>query len=368
MTAAPSPPKPFRWGVFGTGAISAKFVAGLATAKDAEIAFVASRSTDKARAFAAGLSVPRAVTGYAEAASQTDVDAVYIATPASVHVSHALMCLEAGIPVLVEKPLALDAAGAAQIATAAKAHGVFAMEAMWTRFLPAAQTMHQRLSTGVLGETRVVTGSFGSSQSPGAGTSMFDPALGGGALSHLAPYPVSLAQWIFGTPTAVQAVGVIGATGVDETVAFQMRYPGDVLGSFHVSIRSWAPDHFHVEGTSGSLRLRGSVVRPHGFDLALEAPLGAETVGFGLKSRLRQHPVVHGVAQRLDRSSRGGSRPHHARYAGNGYHYEADEVRRRIRNGELESPVMPLSDSIAVATTLDTVRAALHPSTTEVLR
>src|ERR1041384_7674228 len=94
----------FRWGVFGTGAISAKFVAGLAGARDAEAAFVASRSLDRAQKFAAGMGVPRAIAGYAEAVAEGGVDAVYIATPPSEHAAHALLCIEAGIPVLVEKP------------------------------------------------------------------------------------------------------------------------------------------------------------------------------------------------------------------------------------------------------------------------
>ena len=102
----------FRWGVFGTGAISAKFVAGLAGARDAEAAFVASRSLDRAQKFAAGMGIPRAIAGYAEAVAAGGVDAIYIATPPSEHAAHALLCIEAGIPVLVEKGMGPDWASA----------------------------------------------------------------------------------------------------------------------------------------------------------------------------------------------------------------------------------------------------------------
>src|SRR5262245_7638419 len=97
---------PFRWGIFGTGAISTKFVAGLAAARDTEVAFIASRTQAKAQHFASSLGIPRAIGGYAEAAAAGGVDAVYIATPPSEHAAHALLCIEAGIPVLVEKPFA----------------------------------------------------------------------------------------------------------------------------------------------------------------------------------------------------------------------------------------------------------------------
>lgn len=355
----------FRWGIFGTGAISAKFVAGLASAHDAEAAFVASRSLEKARRFAAGMGIERAIAGYAEAAAEGGVDAIYVATPPSEHLAHALLCIEAGIPALIEKPFAATAADAARIADAARARGVFAMEGMWTRFLPAAQALRDHLSAGAVGDVHVIAGNFGTSQTPDRDAGMFDPALGGGALAHLGPYPLSLAQWFFGTPALVQAVGTTGTTGVDEDVAFQVQYPTGVLGSFYVSIRGWAPDDFDVVGTDGSIRVRGSIVRPHGLDIARQPPRTAETAQFGWRARLRQHAIVHGVAQRAGRSSRSGAKRLAFPYAGNGYHYEADEVRSCIERGAGESSVMPLDDSIAVATTVDTIRQAIRTGSSE---
>jgi predicted dehydrogenase len=353
----------FRWGIFGTGAISAKFVAGLAAARGAEATFVASRSLDKAQAFAAGMGIGRAIAGYAEAAAEGGVDAIYIATPPSEHMAHALLCIAAGIPVLIEKPMATTAKDAARIADAARAQSVFAMEAMWTRFLPAAQAMRDAVNAGDIGDLRLVTGNFGTSQVPDAANGMFNPALGGGALAHLGPYPLSLAQWLFGTPTLVQAVGTIGASGVDEDAAFQLHHPNGVIGSFFVSIRAWASDDFQIFGSSGMVGLRGSIVRPHGLNVAIEAPIQAEQTSFGWRSQLRQRGIVHQVAQRLGRSSRGQGRRFDHRYSGNGYHYEADEVRACIERGVGESATMPLTDSIAVASTSDAIRAAIRNQT-----
>lgn len=350
----------FRWGIFGTGAISAKFVAGLAAAREAQAVFVASRSQEKAQRFAAAMGIPRALAGYEAAAAAGGVDAIYVATPASEHAAHALLCIEAGIPVLVEKPFAFSAADARRIADAARARSVFAMEAMWTRFLPAAQALRDKLAARSVGEVRLVAANFGTSQVPDQSNGIFNPSLGGGALAHLGAYPLSLAQWLFGSPTLAHAVGTIGATGVDEDAAFQLRYPGGVLGSFFVSVRAWAPDDFQVLGTHGMVGVRGSVVRPNGLDIAHEMPRPAQEAQFGWRARLRQHGLIHSIAQRLGRSSRSRGRRLDYYYAGNGYHYEADEVRACLARGARESTVMPLSDSIAVATTTDAIRTAIH--------
>lgn len=355
----------FRWGVFGTGAISAKFVAGLAASRHSEVTFVASRTFAKAQRFARALGIPRAIEGYEAAAAAGGVDAVYVATPPALHARHARICIAAGLPILVEKPFASTADEARDIVAAAQAGSVFAMEAMWTRFLPAARALREQLTVRAIGDVRVLSGNFGTSQLPHRDNGLFDSNLGGGALSHLGVYPLSLAQWLFGTPTLVQAVGTIGATGVDEDAAFQLRYAGDVIGSFFVSIRSWAPDDFQILGTDGMIQTRGSIVRPHGLLITRQPPRPPESAEFGWKQRMRQHAWVHAVAQRTGRSGRSRGQAVDFRYAGNGYHYEADELRACVQQGRLESEVMPLKDSVAVAATTDAIREAIVQSASQ---
>ncbi len=347
---------PFRWGIFGTGAISAKFVAGLSAARNAKASFVCSRTLANAQRFAAELGINRAIEGYANAVAEGGVDAIYVATPPSEHVAHALMCIGAGIPVLVEKPFASSAAESMRIAEASRSRSVFAMEAMWTRFLPAAQAMREKVAAKGVGEVRVVAGNFGVSNELDAANGVFNAVLGGGAIAHLGVYPLSLARWFFGSPTLIQALGSIGSTGVDEDAAFQLRYSHGVIGSFFVSIRAWAPDEFQVLGTDGMLSMRGSIVRPFGLNISRQLPVPSEKPVFGWRARARQHGLTHQIAQRLGRSSRHGGRHNLHPYAGNGYHYEADEVRACIERGAIESANMPLNDSIAVAQTMDSIR------------
>jgi predicted dehydrogenase len=337
-----------------------KFIAGLAAARDAEASFIASRSLDKAQAVAAALKVPRAIAGYADAVAAGGVDAVYIATPPSELAASALLCIEAGIPVLVEKPFAVSAAEAEMVVEAARRHSVFAMEAMWTRFLPAGQALREQVASGSLGEVRLVSGNFGTSQLPNTNNAIFNPALGGGAIPYLAAYPLSLAQWLFGSPTHIQATGRVGPTGVDEDAAFQLIYPGSVIGSFFVSSRSWAPDEFNVSGTNGLIGLKGSIVRPYGLTVALQSPLGREDSQLHKRGLMRQHPMVHALAQRAGQSSRRRGTAMNHYYTGNGYHYEADEVQACIARGDKESRIMPLDDTIAVARTADTIRQQIR--------
>ncbi|MFO1220333.1 MAG: Gfo/Idh/MocA family oxidoreductase [Burkholderiaceae bacterium] len=361
-SASASSARRFRWGVFGTGAVSAKFVAGLVAAQGAEASFVASRTLAKARRFSAALGIPRAIEGYAEAAASGGVDAIYVATPPSEHAAHAKLCIDAGIPVLVEKPFAVTAAQATDIAATARAKSVFAMEAMWTRFLPAARAMKERLAERSVGDVRLVSGSFGTSQVPDAANGMFDPSLAGGAVAHLAPYPLSLAQWLFGSPTLTHALGSIGSTGVIEEAAFQLLYPNGVVGSFFTSIRAWAADDFNVMGTDGMIAFDGSIVRPNGLRVSRQAPIHAEETDLRWRARVRQSAIVHRVAQATGRSSRSRSVRLRFPYAGNGYHYEADEVRNCVLAGNQESATMPLSDSIAVAATADRINEAIMAS------
>lgn len=348
----------FRWAVFGTGAIAAKFVAGLA-ATDARAVLVASRSEASAQKFAGAFGIDRAVGGYDEAARAGGFDAAYIATPPALHRDHALACFAAGVPVLIEKPFAADAGQAGEIAAAARAAGVFAMEGMWTRFLPAAQALKERLAAGAVGEVRQVSGSLGFSKAVDAADGDFDPARGGGAIAHLGVYPLSLGQWLFGTPESVTAIGRIGATGVDEEAAILLTYPNGVVARFAASLRAPMSD-FTVTGTGGSLAFAGPIFRPHGLAALRTSPRPRGVASFGRKAQLRESGTVQRLVQLADRFGGRGPKITAHPFTGNGYHYEADEVARCVAAGLTESPVMPLADSLAVAATVDAVRAAIH--------
>jgi predicted dehydrogenase len=254
---------PFRWGILGTGAVSQSFVLGLqACVNPARVTMIASRRRPIAERFAADFSIPQVAASFEDAAASPDVDALYIATPPSVHEAHALAAIAAGKPVLLEKPFAMDAAAAARIIRAARERGVFCMEGMWTRFQPLISAARARIAAGDIGEVRAFRGEFCGASRPDPTVSNFDPARGGGALMHKGVYAVSLARLFLGPVTEVSAMGRVGSTGVDEDCALVLRHEAGSISTIRASNRTTGANDVLIYGTKGLLHLQSPIARP----------------------------------------------------------------------------------------------------------
>ena len=204
----PRTPDPYeapalRWGVLGPGWIAQRFVESLQANTGQHVLAVASRDQSRASAFAAQWSLAKAYDSYEALFDDPDIDIVYIATTHPSHRNNALDALNAGKHVLVEKPLAMDAGGARDIAAAAANANRFAGEAMWTKFLPKFDVIRQLLDDGVLGEVRTVIADHGEFFTPDH--RIYDPELAGGPLLDLGTYPIALAHMVFGSFTSVVA-------------------------------------------------------------------------------------------------------------------------------------------------------------------
>jgi len=339
---------PFRWGIVGTGEVSRKFALGLGVVPGAELAWIASRDAGRAGAFARRVGAAAGHGNLGEAL-RSGIDAVYIATPATVHAEQAIACLSAGVPVLVEKPFATSGADAAAIAGAARAAGVFCMEALWTRFHPALAAARDLLKAAEIGEPRALRAEFCIANR--AEGSIFDPALGGGALLQRGVYPLSLAAHLLGMPERATAEVRRGPTGVDEDVAITLHHPGGAISQIRASLRINGANGLEIAGDEGAFAFDGSVFRPHGLRVRRWSPRGTE--GSGRLGNLREHPA----AQRLNQwfGSLRGSRwvRRRAPYAGNGYGHQAAEVMARVRAGDKESPLMPLDESVALVALME---------------
>src|SRR5690348_5046645 len=139
-----------RWGIAATGGMAAAFATDLALVPDAELAFVGSRTPERAAEFATRFSASGSGT-YRDLLA-ADLDVLYVATPHPQHHALALAAIEAGIPVLVEKAFTATLAGAHEVVDAARAAGLFCMEAMWTRFQPAVVRAKALVDAGEIGE------------------------------------------------------------------------------------------------------------------------------------------------------------------------------------------------------------------------
>ncbi|MFD5854505.1 Gfo/Idh/MocA family protein [Streptomyces chartreusis] len=313
------------WGVLGTGWIAERFIGSVRRHTRQRFAAVASRGAARAEEFAVRHDITRAYGSYEELVADGSVDVVYVATEHTAHLACARLALEAGKHVLVEKPLGINAAQAAEIARLASDRGLFCAEALWTFFLPRFDVVRQVLDSGMLGEVRSVLADMGEYFDPAGGHRILRADLAGGPLLDLGTYPVSLATWVLGRAETVQASGVQHPAGVNGQVGAVLNTERGGQAVLHTTLFGDTPTTATVAGTEGALHLPGPFYHPGD---VLFTPTGGGT------PRTYTEP----------------------RTAHEGLHFEATEVARCIRNGQLETPLRPLADSIATMRVMDEIR------------
>jgi predicted dehydrogenase len=304
-----------RWGVVGPGRIAAKVVEDFPHVPGAEVVAVASRSAQRAEAFAGAHGIGRVHDSYRAIVEDDAVDVLYIATPHPHHRAVALAALKAGKAVLVEKAFTVTPAATREIVDAATDARVFAMEAMWTRFQPAVVRMRELITDGAIGELRAVQGELGVHAPTDPLDRYYNLAIGGGALFDLTVYPISFAQMVLGTPDTVAAHGTLDATGVDIEEAVLLGWADGRSASLFTSLRCATPGQMRLFGTGGWIDLLPRFHHPDTF-------------------------VLH----RSGRDAEEVTVPH----IGGGYAHELREVTDCVLAGRTQSEVMPLADTVAV--------------------
>ena len=192
--------EPLRWGLIGSGLIAKAFADDLTVTDSGRVVAIGSRSQESADRFADKFGIPNRHASYEALVADPDVDVVYVATPHPMHLANALLALEAGKPVLVEKAFTMNADEARELVASARAKGLFAMEAMWTRFLPHIAEVNRLLAAGALGDIVTVMADHGQWFPKDPAFRLFAPELGGGALLDCGVYPVSFASMVLGKP------------------------------------------------------------------------------------------------------------------------------------------------------------------------
>jgi predicted dehydrogenase len=318
------PGSPLRWGVLGTGGIAKTFVHDLRLTDSGVVSAVGSRSQSSAERFGDEFGIVGRHASYESLVADPNVDAVYVATPHPMHRDNAILALLAGKPVLVEKPFAMSAAEAREIVETARAQALFAMEAMWTRFLPHVAVIRDWIARGLLGDLVTVTADHGQWFAEDAEFRLFAPELGGGALLDLGVYPVSFASMILGTPSRIVSISDPAFTGVDAQTSMVFGYQSGAQAVLTCTLRAKSPTRASIVGTEARIEIDGNFYAPA---TATLIPRQGEPTRFASVDE------------------------------GRGMHHEADEVARRLAAGDLESPLMPLSETISIMETMDAVRA-----------
>jgi predicted dehydrogenase len=312
-----------RWGILGTG-----FIAGLQTQDLAENGFtvqaVGSRNAESSKAFSEKLAIPTAHASYEALVADPDVDVVYIASPHTYHHAHALLALNAGKHVLVEKPFTINAREAQEVFALAEAKGLVALEAMWSRFLPHMIRLREIIAEGSLGQIRKVTASHNQNLPKDPAHRLNDPALGGGALLDLGVYPVSFAIDVLGIPDSIRASASMTATGVDRQTAAIFEYADGQQALVDCALDIASNNRAVVIGTEGWIDIESTWYNPTPFT---------------------RFDNAGNVLEKFDQ-----------RVTSRGMQYQSAEMERLIRAGLTAGTVLPPSESVAVMAAMDEIR------------
>ncbi len=318
---------PLRWGILGTGWIAAKFTESVKAHTRQVIAAVGSRSQVSADRFAGEWGIEKPHGSYQALVEADDVDIIYVATPHAQHHEHVLLAIESGKHVLVEKPMALNHAQAAEMVAVARRRKVFFAEALWTYFLPKFDVIQQLLDDRAIGEIKSVYTEYG--EYLPRDHRIFDAAMAGGPLLDLGTYPTSLITKLIGVPSRVAGVATADPAGVNGQLAVTMANASGAQATMATTLYGFTPTNAAIVGTKGSIRFTTEFHLPGCFEvwsldgsgrLTYEEPRGAHFEGL---------------------------------------YYEAAEIARTISEGGLEIPCRPLDASLQTMQTLDAIRRAL---------
>ena len=311
----PSSVPSLRWGIMGAAAIAHEFVTGAQKHTKQQIVAVASRTPGKAAEFAAKFGLEHH-DNYEDLLAREDIDVVYIPTLPTQHHGHALQAIAAGKHVLIEKPITMNVQQAEEIFAAARAKGVFAMEAMWTRYLPQYDIIRQLIENKTLGDIQLVNAVFCSDNRDVARlwTKGF-----GNPLIDMGIYSISFLQSFLGEPTEITAQGVLTEDKIDQEISVQLRYASGARGYILSSAVATLPVTASVSGTNGHITVGPPFLVPS------QISISDNSFYFETETWQDQGPAV----------------------GHNGLGYQATYLAKFVGEGLVESPYESHADSVA---------------------
>lgn len=319
--------KTINWGIIGLGNIANKFATDLLTVENAKLYGVASRNQGKANDFASKYNATKAFDSYKALVKDSNIDAVYIATPHALHKQNTLLCLENNIAVLCEKPFAMDANEVAEMIAKAKEKNVLLMEALWTYFLPHYQYVLKAIEDKVYGDVLKLEADFGFYRAFDNSLRLFNKSLGGGSLLDIGIYPIFATLSTLGIPKNIEAKATYFENGTDASCNMMFDYDNNVKAILKSTIVEDTPTEaiFHCE--TGTIKINSHFHAPSTVTLIPDDGK-KETIDFNYKTI--------------------------------GYNYETIHFNELLRQGKTESDVMSFEFSEQLIKTLDQVRSQIN--------
>ena len=315
----------FKWGILGPGGIARAFAKDLQLLEGHEVAAVGSRTLSNAQEFAKTFG-GTAYGSYEELVADPTVDAIYVATPHPSHKENVITALNAGKPVLCEKPFAVNANEAREMVAAAEKNGVALMEAMWARFLPHYADVREIIASGVLGQILTVQADHGQRLADRNIPRLVEPSLAGGALLDLGIYPVSFAHMILGNPEKITASAVLTDKGVDAQTSMIFDYADGAQAILTTTMIEQTPCRAVVAGVNGWLEIDRTFYNPTSMRVVL------------FDGSVTQYPHT---------------------YTGHGLREQAEVFKQLVQSGKNQSEILTWKDTVDIMGTLDAVRSQI---------
>ena len=319
--------KTINWGIIGLGNIAHKFATDLLTIEDAKIYAVASRNQEKANEFASKYNATKAYSSYEALAKDPHIDAVYIATPHTLHKENTILCLDHGIAVLCEKPFAMDSDEVNEMIAKAKDKNVLLMEALWTYFLPHYRYVLKALEDRIYGDVIKLEADFGFYRAFDNSSRLFNKSLGGGSLLDIGIYPIFASLSALGIPKHIKANATYFENGADSSCDMVFEYEKNVKAILKSTLIEDTPTEAIFYCKKGIIKINHQFHNPSTISL-IPNEGEAETIDFNNKTI--------------------------------GYNYEAIHFNELLRQGKTESNVMSFEFSQSLIKTLDDVRNLIN--------
>lgn len=319
--------KTINWGIIGLGNIAHKFATDLLTIEGAKLYAVASRNQEKANEFASKYNATKAYSSYESLAKDPNIDAVYIATPHTLHKENTLLCLDHGIAVLCEKPFAMDSDELNEMIAKAKDKNVLLMEALWTYFLPHYRYVLKALEDRIYGDVIKLEADFGFYRAFDNSSRLFNKSLGGGSLLDIGIYPIFASLSALGIPKHIKANATYFENGADSSCDMVFEYEKNVKAILKSTLIEDTPTEAIFYCKKGIIKINHQFHNPSTISL-IPNEGEAETIDFNNKTI--------------------------------GYNYEAIHFNELLRQGKTESNVMSFEFSQSLIKTLDDVRNLIN--------
>jgi predicted dehydrogenase len=315
----------FKWGILGPGGIAKAFAEDLKLLQGHSIAAVGSRSLSNAQSFSDTFG-GTPYGSYEELVENPQVDAIYVATPHPAHRDNVILALNAGKPVLCEKPFSVNAYDAQNMVDAATKNNVALMEAMWARFLPHYAKAREIVASGVLGKIHTIHADHGQRLADRNIPRLIEPDLAGGALLDLGIYPVSFAHMVLGNPTAITSSAVLTEKGVDAQTSMIFDYADGAQAVLNTTMIEQTPCRAVVAGLNGWLEIDRTFYNPASMRVILN------------DGTITEYPNT---------------------YQGHGLREQAETFKQLVLSGKKQSEILNWKDTVDIMKTLDTVRAQI---------